>query len=326
MHLKVTEEAVSKLLQLNQELNEIQSEYDQSIHALEQCFAENQQYLGYHSSKIGGIVDSLSEDKTLRKMIRRLRSKLQISASLRAREITNNPYPYPLSTRSNLLKALHGFQPSAEHDLTGCVTELDATKQGWTLSEDGTLVFNTPIETGEKLLSDQGRLNGYWGTCGIVSCANVLRLGGYPATEAELVVYASTTNSITHSGYLCQTNSDPDSNGGTCAIDRRYILKHYGVSSELREASVSNIAQAVSEGRGVIISVYPEILYYGKLKHHYLHAITVTSVKKDLSGNILGFYVCDSGTGGVDNSRYYTASQIEKALSGRKMNVTSIIR
>ena len=75
---------------------------------------------------------------------------------------------------------------------------------------------------------------------------------------------------------------------------------------------------------GVIISVYAGMLYNGWSDQRDLHAITVTSVKKDRYGNVLGFYVCDSGTGGIDSSKFYTTFQVENALSCRPMNVTSI--
>ena len=204
--------------------------------------------------------------------------------------------------------------------------ELSATNQTWATGSDGSMVFNTPVETGRKLDSNQGKVNGFLGTCGLVSCVNILRLAGYPATDSEVVSYASTTSAGFGRGKLCTTNSFSEDNGGTSAKTRQQILQHFGVKSELREASVDNIADAVSEGRGVIISVYAGLLYNGWSGHRDLHAITVTSVKKDRYGNVLGFYVCDSGTGGVDNSKFYTAFQVENALSGRPMNVTSIIR
>ena len=204
--------------------------------------------------------------------------------------------------------------------------ELTATSQTWATGSDGSMVFNTPVETGGKLDSNQGKVNGFLGTCGLVSCVNILRLAGYPATESEVVSYASTTSAGFGRGKLCTTNSFPEDNGGTSAKTRQQILQHFGVKSELQEASVDNIADAVSDGRGVIISVYAGMLYKGWSNHRDLHAITVTSVKKDRFGNVLGFYVCDSGTGGVDSSKFYTVFQVENALSGRPMNVTSIIR
>ena len=208
----------------------------------------------------------------------------------------------------------------------GHMYELPATKQTWITNPDGSRVFNTPEETGRKLDSRQGKENGYLGTCGLVSCVNILRLAGYPATEGEVVRYASSTPAGFGTGKLCTTNSFPENNGGTSAKGRQQILRHFGIQSELKDATIRNLSDAVCEGRGVIISVYAGMLHYGWSNYRDLHAVTVTSVKKDRHGNVLGFYVCDSGTGGTDSSRYYTVAQIENALSGRQMNVTSIIR
>ena len=236
---------------------------------------------------------------------------------------------------SNLPQIVYGGNLSKQSETIGICNDssisenryqLPCTNQTWTTGSDGSMIFNTPLETGEKLDSKQGKVFGYWGTCGLVSCTNVLRLAGYPATEREVVKYASSTSAGFCQGKLCTTNSFPENNGGTSAKSRQMILKHFGIDSELKDATVDAISDAISEGRGVIISVYAGMLYKGWSNYRDLHAITVTSVKKDKTGNILGFYVCDSGTGGVDNSKFYTAMQIENALSGRPMNVTSIIR
>lgn len=88
------------------------------------------------------------------------------------------------------------------------------------------------------------------------------------------------------------------------------------------------IADAVSTGHGVIASVHAERLYFKRRPIHAdLHAITITSVKKDNTGSILGFYVCDSNAfalGGT-GATYYTAEEIEEALSERECNITSTI-
>lgn len=222
-------------------------------------------------------------------------------------------------------------QHTTDTSMTNSVTdsgacELSHTLQTWAFASDGTTVFNTPVETGAKLDSCQGKNPAFQGTCGLVSCVNVLRLSGYPATEDEVVKYASSTSAGFARGKLCITNSFPEDNGGTSASDRQKILAHFGIKSELADANVDSISKAVSEGRGVIISVYAGMLYHGWSNHRDLHAITVTSVKKDTFGNICGFFVCDSGTGGCDSAKYYTVQQIASALSGRSMNVTSIIR
>ena len=92
--------------------------------------------------------------------------------------------------------------------------ELSSTNQTWVTNSDGSMVFNTPQETGQKLDSCQGKVAGFLGTCGLVSCVNVLRLAGYPATEKEVVDYASSTSAGFGLGKLCTTELFPEENGG----------------------------------------------------------------------------------------------------------------
>ena len=198
---------------------------------------------------------------------------------------------------------------------------LTVTNQTWKLNGDGATTFNAPMETGKMLDSNQGKEKGFGGTCGLVSCVNVLIMAGINATEQQVVSYASSHG-------LCKKGrTNPDNNGGTDPAERQAVLAHFGVRSELQSANVENIANAVSEGRGVIAAfdaglLYDDLRYYGNG-----HAVTITSVKKGANGNILGFYVCDSGTGGRDSSKYYSADQIRLALRpGRPINVTSVIR
>lgn len=249
------------------------------------------------------------------------KSKSTITGTVNnGRFISTNPAENNSSSRSSLSlqQATYSNQPE--------ILELLQTNQAWKIEADGSMIFNTPVETGIKLDSNQGKDPNYQGTCGLVSCVNVLRLAGYPVTEKELVDYASSTLDDDGERLLCVTDSLPKANGGTSAIGRQQILRHFGIKSELQAANITNIATAVSEGKGVIISVFARMLYFGETDKKDSHAITVTSVKKDVNGNICGFYVCDSGTGGVDNSKYYTKSQIERALTGRPSNVTFIIR
>jgi hypothetical protein len=188
----------------------------------------------------------------------------------------------------------------------------NSTKQTWKTNSDGTLTFNAPVETGQMLDSNQGKVSGYWGTCGLVSCANVLRMAGKNADESQMVSFASSYN-------VCGDE------GGTNYSQRQFILSQHGIGSTLQAATIENIDAAIAEGRGVIASVRANDLWQDP-DASGLHAITITSVKRDRAGDILGFYVCDSGTGGKDSAKYYSADHIKNSLSGRPLNVTSVIR
>ena len=198
---------------------------------------------------------------------------------------------------------------------------LENTEQVWEKNGDGTSTFDSPIETGNMLDAEQGKVPGFGGTCGLVSCVNVLRMAGIEATEQQVVNFAA-SNGICWTG-----DSEPGNNGGTDPSDRREVLAYFGVKSELRESTIENISTAVSEGRGVIASVDAGKLWGDPDYFGGSHAVTITSVKRDdSSGEVTGFDVCDSGTGGKDQATYYSASHIENALTGRPINVTSIIR
>lgn len=219
--------------------------------------------------------------------------------------------------------------------------KLSVTQQKWAKGSLGIEIYNTPTETGRELNSNQGvsvekggeGVEGFEGTCGLVSVENILRLAGVKVTESEIVEYARThkTGGIFSRRSLCTVGGKPWENGGTYAQDRQEILKHYGVDSRIERASLESIAQYVGEGRGVIASVDANMLWYGNnASSPAFHAITVTSVQRDsVTNEIYGFYICDSGSGNNDNARFVPAYLMSAALapSGGSVNVTnSIIR
>lgn len=202
------------------------------------------------------------------------------------------------------------------------VRQLRKTNQSWVANGDkeGTFTFDSPQETGLELDANQGKDRYFLGTCGIVSCVNILRLAGFDISEQTLVRPVAKAR-------LCTTNSHPMYNGATSANDRKQILAMCGIDSVLLEANIANIAHNIEEGRGVIISVYAGKLWQDFRYLNMAHAVIVTSVKKDRLGNVIGFYVCDSGRRGKHFAQYYTAGEIKSALTGKPMNVTkSIIR
>ena len=237
--------------------------------------------------------------------------------------------------RNQILAGKSGWLSQNSQQKTG-PRSLSKTTQGWIKDGEGNLTYNSPIETGQKLDFHQGKVENFGGTCGLCSCENVLRMAGVPVSERDIVRYASTTYEDANNSFvasltgrtLCRTGSAPSSNGGTSAKARKKILEHFGVPSYTATQSIETIADAVSTGQGVIASVHAERLYFKRRPIHAdLHAITITSVKKDSTGRILGFYVCDSNAfalGGT-GATYYTAEEIEEALSERECNITSTI-
>ena len=206
---------------------------------------------------------------------------------------------------------------------------------------DGNLVYDSPEETDQYLHKKQGSAYpNFQGTCGLCSCANILRLAGVCATEAQMITYAAATENpfappFAVANKLCATGF-PNSgiNGGTSPRTRQLILKHFGVNSFLENILLENdgslssknlalISDYVCSGRGVILSVHAKVLWRNvAVGDNDFHAVTVTSVKKDVSGNILGFYICDSANNGTT---YYSSSHLLRALTGSPMNVTQCV-
>ncbi len=209
---------------------------------------------------------------------------------------------------------------------------LPDTQFGFQEDETGNLVYDSPMEMDHYLCKNQGWANPlFQGTCGLCSCANILRLAGVNMTEKKVLSYAAATTNQDTGEFLCTNGSwNIGNNGSTTARDRQLILEHFGMDSsvfpietdedgETSFKNIERIAKGVSEGRGVIISVFADMLWDDKPYGKKYHAVTVTSVKKDKSGNILGFYICDSARGGTS---YYSAEKVRSVLTGNSMNVT----
>lgn len=205
---------------------------------------------------------------------------------------------------------------------------LQTTKQAWHSVGD-CIVFNTPETTGQKLNSDQGQADpNFKGTCGLCSCQNVLTLAGLNVSEKQLIDYAvSHRDPYKINGEaLCSHSGHPDENGGTDAIDRKIILSAFGVPSRLESATIHNVVRFVEEGKGVIASVHAGILwncYFGTDDDY--HAVTVTSIERNKTGDVTAVYICDSGRQGQEYSKKYDIDTFKKALTGNSLNVTSVI-
>ena len=244
-----------------------------------------------------------------------------------------------INTSSYSVSSTPSFECYVPSAPTGTVpNSFSSTRQSWHQNNPYTKVFNSPKETGSFLNCNQGvpvsmggeGVEGFRGTCGLVSCENILRMAGVQITESEIVTYAkSHRRGLRH---LCTVDKEPNSNGGTYAKDRQAILSHFGIESKVEYSTdLEKIANYVSEGRGVIASVDAYALWYGSPSSvPAWHAITVTSVERDTYTNeILGFYICDSGSGKMDSARRVSAEWFHSALqvTGGELNVTeSIIR
>lgn len=218
--------------------------------------------------------------------------------------------------------------------------DLVQTNYGMEKDSQGNLVYDSPMELDQYLCIRQGNADSdYRGTCGLCCCANVLKMSGVRSSELQMIQYASNTSSP--NGFkekLCTTgNADASQNGGTSVSDRKMILEHFGIPSSIMEIELDSdgkaayknlerIASCIEAGKGVILSVHASVLWKDNeisLEEDW-HAVTVTSVKRNQKGELLGFFLCDSAD---DGTHYYSAECVRSALFGVPYNVTqSIIR
>ena len=204
-------------------------------------------------------------------------------------------------------------------------TEKFTYEGGYRIYADGRRVFDSPLETGRGFNYEQGNaVPGFDGTCGLVSVQNVLTMANINKTEKEIVNFARSTNSI-HPDAYGKTQKICGPTGGTCPKRRQELLAHNGVSSTLETQSIDNLAAAIEQGKGVIISVDADVLWKTRSPPPppAPHAVVVTSVTRDPQGKIIGFNITDSGNRPPEPTNFYTVNDIERAfLKYRKMNVT----
>ncbi len=168
---------------------------------------------------------------------------------------------------------------------------------------------------------------GFRGTCGLVSCEDVLRQFGLKVTEADVVMYAVGRG-------LCAVTDVPSSCGGTSELSQARLLTELGVPAHVEAGrGLADLAAWVQEGRGVIVEVNagelwndPNAWDNGEANH----AVVVTGVALDpLTGQVAGFYLNDSGRGYPgDSGRFVDAHQMARAWAapGGSGVITDLVR
>lgn len=169
---------------------------------------------------------------------------------------------------------------------------------------------------------------GFKGTCGLVSCEDVLRQFGVKTSEADVVRHAIDNGLCNSRGF------EPGEMGGTTVRDQAQILTDFGVpASEHIAHSLDDLATGVESGRGVIIEVNAGVLwndanYYGFGEPN--HAITVTGIARDPeTGRVLGAFINDSGRGfPEDSGRFLDAATLDAGWleAGGGCVVTDVVK
>ncbi len=184
------------------------------------------------------------------------------------------------------------------------------TSQRWS-SKGGTIItFDSPDALGKNLETAQKYSN-----CGLCAVQNIAYMSGIK-TDQDTLIRAAYQN-----GWC-------DKGGGTSYTDRKAILQAMGIESYTAEPTIDNIVSAVMSGRGVIASVDAYALYNIDTTEVGYHAVTITSVTLDETGNVTDIIVCDSNAKarGQTGAKRYSVEEFENALTGRPLNITEVIR
>lgn len=165
---------------------------------------------------------------------------------------------------------------------------------------------------------------GFEGTCGLVSCEDVLNQFGVDVTENDVVDHAVRNGE-------CYVSDDPTKAGGTNADTQAQILGDYGLPAHVeRGQSLEDLAADVERGSGVIVEanaghLWNDVNAYDTGQSN--HAVVVTGVARDPdSGELQGFFVNDSGTGSA--AQFVDAATMQAAYveTGGTAVVTDVVR
>src|SRR5665213_470605 len=118
------------------------------------------------------------------------------------------------------------------------------------------LIFGDVGPRGDVISRQGDNPEGFQGTCGLVSCANVLREFGLDITEADVVRHA-------REHLECNVDiTDRAACGGTTPETQARLLTDYGVPAHVENAeSLEALAQHVEEGHGLIVGVDAGVLW-----------------------------------------------------------------
>lgn len=201
------------------------------------------------------------------------------------------------------------------------VTLMDSTSaQAATINGKAALVYGFPHNY-DLDYSQGDEVPGYKGTCGETSVANICIMSGLQETEADVVKRAIANG-------WCRTQGSSDATRGGCnQYDQVNLLKSFGLQADFSNSyDQARLASLLKDGRGVLIAVNagklwgdPDYIQGGALNH----VVTVTGVACDAdSGNVLGFYIADSGRGqAADANRYLSVDEMRNVADAYGANM-----
>jgi Ca2+-binding RTX toxin-like protein len=156
----------------------------------------------------------------------------------------------------------------------------------------------------------------FLGTCALTSIANLLTQADRPTTEGEVLKVA-----IDNKWTVQDPTLSPYRRGGSNYVQQQAILTSYGIRNDLitgyNEVGTANL---VRSGRGVMQAVNAGALWDDPAyndKGAVNHMVTITGVVYgETSGELLGFYIADSGRQKVsDMTRFVSIDRFRQAAN-----------
>ena len=161
------------------------------------------------------------------------------------------------------------------------------------------------------------------GNCGLDSSRNLLALCGKKYSEEYITKYA-----IDHKLCAYSERIPPASRGGTTPEKRAELNRRFGVELETffqERVNWNAVADKLEAGHRGILSLNAGI-YWNRPEHVSLdekgrpvsnHVVTLLGAVRDKqSGEVVGFYICDTGAAQKQSYTYISVDQLNKCCKG----------
>ncbi len=155
----------------------------------------------------------------------------------------------------------------------------------------------------------------FLGTCALTAIANLLTQADRPTTEGDVLKVA-----IDNNWAVIDPAQPSYKRGGSNFVQQQSILANYGIRNDLiagyNEAGTANL---IRSGRGVMQAVNAGVLWDEPAYNDngaINHMVTITGVAFSDMGELLGFYIADSGRQKVsDMTRFVGIERFRQAAN-----------
>lgn len=155
-------------------------------------------------------------------------------------------------------------------------------------------------------------LQGYIGTCALVTISNLLTQSGKDSSEKEVVYRA-----ISEDWAISNPDGDPMKNGNSDWNQQQALLNSYDIDNTLKLGYQEEMmARLVQGGCVTLLGVNAATLWKTAGTTGIVdHVVTVTGVVYDDNNELQGFYIVDSGYREVSDMARYVSTELLKAAA-----------